>query len=620
MSVRAAHRAGARAPPVPTRETPIGAVVCALHQQSEIMAIVNPVAWPAPRAPSREGGFVDGTDEPGRFAWIHKPMDPNGVGLVIVPPFGYEAICAHRSLRHLAEAAARAGVLAVRFDLDGTGDSIGDDLEPARLEAWLATIGDACDLVRTAGATRLVLAGVRLGATLATLVAEMRGDVAGLVAIAAVPCGKALVREGRALQLALDLAPPPADASPPDAAHEIAGFALTDETRAAITDLDLTSPRRPPARAVLVIDRDDRPPNDAWVAAMRGVGADVIHDRLPGYLEMMLDPHRTEVPRQIIDTTVEFAASRPPLARVTRAPAVVLAPRAAIDGLTEELVAIDDHLVGIASWRGPAPRRAVILLNAGATPRIGPNRLYVKLARVLAARGMLAVRIDQSGLGDSPPHPGADENVVYAEHAVADVGATVAWVRARGATHVTVVGMCSGAYHALRAGVAGHAIDAFVSINPLTFFWKPDLPLDFAAFRVTADARRYQQSMRRAGAWRKLLRGDVDLARVARVVGERARAAAGSRARDVLRHLHVRLPDDLGGELRELARRDVAMHFVFAADDPGREMLLEQGGSVIAKLVRAGTLSIDVIPNADHTFTARWSHPLLIQTIVRALA
>ena len=150
---------------------------------------------PRTEAPAAEAGFFSGNGSRPRFGWLHRAgMPAMGIGLIIVPPFGYEAICAQRTLRHLAEEAAQAGVTAVRVDLDGTGNSAGDDLDPQRLECWLASIDDACELARSAGVDRLVLAGIRLGATLATLAACRRHDVAGLVAIAAVPSGKALLR------------------------------------------------------------------------------------------------------------------------------------------------------------------------------------------------------------------------------------------------------------------------------------------------------------------------------------------------------------------------------------------------------------------------------------------
>ena len=564
-----------------------------------------------------EGVFFQ-TGERSRFGWIHRPAIANGVGLVIVPPFGYEAICAHRSLRHLADAAARAGVLAVRFDLDGTGDSAGDDLDAGRLDAWLASIADACELARAQGADRLVLAGVRLGATLATVAAAQRADVVGVVAIAAVASGKALVREGRALQMQLQLAAAPAGVTtPPEDVHEQVGFALTADTRAALSKIDLVKLGKP-APAVLVIDRDDLPANDRWTEALRAAGADVQYERLPGYADMVLDPHRAVVPQAIVDATVAFAAARPALASPAPSSELTVAPRAElpIDGtsVTEEVVWLDRELVGICSRMRGEPIRGVILLNAGAVPRVGPNRLHVPLARRLAARGDLVLRLDLSGIGDSLPRPGADENVVYSDQAIRDIGIAVDWVRRQGAREVAVVGLCSGAYHAFKAAVAGQPIDAVVPINPLTFFWVPGMPLDFAAFRVTEAAQRYGKSVRNAASWKKLLSGKVDIRRVARVVYERGRSVAEHRARDVLRRLRVPLKDDLGSELDQLARRGVAMNFIFAGDDPGRAMLHEQGGGSVKRVT-----SIEVIDGPDHTFTPRWSHPLLEAAIMRAI-
>jgi pimeloyl-ACP methyl ester carboxylesterase len=572
------------------------------------------ITAPAPRpaaAPRAEACFFHGDDR-ARFGWVHRPAAPaSGTALVIVPPFGYEAICAHRALRHLAEAAAGAGVLAVRFDLDGTGDSAGDDLERGRLDAWLASIDDACELARASGAERIVLAGVRLGATLAAIAGSRRRDVAGLVAIAGVAAGKAYVREARALQQQLALAPPPPGVPAlPEDVHELVGFALPGELRTALAQTDLAAHR--PAPAVLLIDRDDLPGNTKYADALRSLGSAVEQVRLPGYVEMMLDPHRAIVPQAIVDATVAFAGARP-AAGTQPARKLRIASHAEIEAVTEELVAIDDCLVGVVTRLRTPSRRAIVLLNAGGVYRVGPNRLHVAVARRLASRGDLVLRVDLSGIGDSRPRPGAAENVVYSDHAVADVAACVAWARREGAREVAVVGLCSGAYHALKAAVAGQPIDTVVPINPLTFFYKPGMPLDFAAFRVTTDAQRYGKNLRSAESWRKLLRGDVDVGRVARVVAERARALAEHRARELARRLRLPLRDDLGSELYSLRRAGVAVRFIFAGDDPGRAMLVEQGGSAAARL------SITVIDGPDHTFTPRWSHPLLLDAIARAV-
>lgn len=543
------------------------------------------------------------------FAQVARPQTANGIGLVIVPPFGFEGICAHRALRHLAERAARAGLVAVRVDPHGTGDSEGDDLERGRLEAWVTSVERACDLARAEGADRLVLCGVRIGAMLAALAAGRRADIAGLVAIAATPVCKSWVREAKMMQGALGLAPAP-DGSASD--DELVGFALTGETRVGLSQVDLTKATTRPAPNVLVIDRDDLPGNDKWVAQLRALGSEVEQVRLPGYVQMVLDPHRTEIPTLIIDAAIAYAVARPAIKPVPATP-VELAPRST----SGDEVATIDGLAAIVSRPAAKPTRAVILLNAGAIRRIGPNRLHVPLARQLAAAGDLVVRVDQSGIGDSPVRSGPD-NVVYSDHAVADVGRAVAWARAQGASKVAVVGLCSGAYHAQKAAAAGQPVDRFVAINPLTFYWVPGTPLDAQAFRVTAEAERYSQSMWSAKSWQKLVRGEIDVKRVAGIVGRRVRNLVEHRGRDVLRRMGVPLKHDLGSELLALGKRGVAMRYILASTDPGGAMLAEQGGRTVGVLAKT-LLKIETIEGPDHTFTPRWSHPLLLDAIARAL-
>jgi predicted alpha/beta hydrolase len=346
--------------------------------------------------------------------------------------------------------------------------------------------------------------------------------------------------------------------------------------------------------------------------------------RLSGYVEMMLDPHRTVIPSAIIEAAVGFAlsgASSPPSTKPRAA--LELRERAEfdVDGTTiiEEPVRVDAYQWGIATRTASSPRRAVLLLNAGAVGRIGPNRLYTRLARRLAAGGHLVLRLDLAGIGDSGTHAASVENTVYSTHAVDDVAAAVTWLRRTAVDTLAVVGLCSGAYHALRAAHAGLAIDTVVAINPLTFHYKPGMPLDFAAFRVAADAARYQRAMANGRSWRKLLRGQVDLKRVVKIVWLRGIATLARPMRELLRTLRVPMRDDLGSELSGLARRGVRVRFVFAASDPGRTLLFEQGGSVVPRLLADNRIAITTIDGPDHTFTPRWSHAALLDAVAAAI-
>src|SRR3954467_9045276 len=61
-------------------------------------------------------------------------------GAVLCPPMGEEGRAAHRTFRRLAEELADAGIVALRFDYDGTGDSAGLQDAPDRVRGWVASI------------------------------------------------------------------------------------------------------------------------------------------------------------------------------------------------------------------------------------------------------------------------------------------------------------------------------------------------------------------------------------------------------------------------------------------------------------------------------------------------
>jgi pimeloyl-ACP methyl ester carboxylesterase len=86
---------------------------------------------------------------------------------------------------------------------------------------------------------------------------------------------------------------------------------------------------------------------------------------------------------------------------------------------------------------------ACLLLNVGLTHRIGPRRLNVKLARQLARDGIPSLRLDLSGIGDSPP---ARSRTRFREQAVGDLRAAMDQLEAStGIRRFVVLGICSGA-------------------------------------------------------------------------------------------------------------------------------------------------------------------------------
>ena len=556
------------------------------------------------------------------FGWLHAPAEGfvAPLGLVICPPFGFEEVCAHRSLRELAAAAARVGVPSLRVDLPGCGHSAGDDFQPQLWQAWQDGLSEAADGLRAAfGVTHVVFLGVRLGATLAMLTAAARTDVAGVVAIAPVMSGRAYLRE-----LALLEAAASPGAEEVDGLVQATGFVLTESTAAALRAVDLRAPQRPPAPRMLLVDRDDLPASDETAAAFRRAGAAVDVARWPGYLRMMDDPQRCEVPLVMLEGiaatlsrwTAEIDAATP------RPDAFAPGPRWRDTlSLREQGVAIVERPVRVPTAGGALfgvlaePERAaegqpaLVMLTAGAVHAIGPNRLWVRLARRWAARGRTVLRVDLSGIGDSPPAPGAEEQVVYSRQALDDVRATIDFIRhEHGAGAVHLIGLCSGAYHALKAAVQGQPIAGAVIVNPLTYFWHDGDALkdvrDFEVFKLSA---RYRYKFFSVNAWRRLLRGQLDPAIVIEVMLRRVGAALTAWWPDLRRALGRPLREDIAAELAAAWKAGIRLHLLFACPHPGLALFQQQGGRAVERLRASGAFDRHLVHGADHTFT-RWHH------------
>lgn len=477
----------------------------------------------------------------------------------------------HRPIRHFAEAFARAGIPTLRFDYDGTGDSAGDDRDPGRVRAWLDSIHDAIEHVKhESGADGVVLVGIRLGATLASAAAAERSDVRGVVAIAPVD-PKTYLRELDLLQATMQLTQ---RGSRAEGDRETSGFLITRETA---TDLK----RLPKLSADLVFDRDDAE-----------------------FLAMNDEPHKAAIPHQMIASTTDFIRNAPHDAGTP--------PREMLPTTYEELVFVDGVQFGILTKPSSRPRRAILLLNAGAQHHIGPNRLWVRLARKWAEQGHLVLRLDLSGLGDSVARSGRRENEIYSDIGAADVRDAVRYLRTQ-AERVTVIGLCGSAYQAFKAAVQGMDAQHVVLLNLRCFFWKDGSSLDAVSARTAtvAEAQRYKSVMFESSRWKKLLTGKVNVRAASRIVGGRLVAMAVSRGRRLAQRVGLAIGDDLAAELSAVARHGTRLRFVFSDHEPGEALLPELAGRVGRRQ------SIERVEGADHTFTAMWTHSVLEALLTR---
>ena len=428
------------------------------------------------------------------FGWYHRstPADKKTFAVVVCKPFGYEAICAHRSIRAFSEAAAALGIPTLRFDYTGTGDS--SEINPGadQLAIWVRDIRAAVrEVQRLSGAQRVYLMGFRLGALLAILAAEQTEALAGLILIAPILDGRRLVRELRTMRLAATIGRETANDS---GVMEVSGFLLSAATIGTLAGIDLKSPRILASCEVLVIDGASMPVARAWSEELNRSGIAATYRALPGMVEMLMTaPQFAAVPLQMLAATREWLTQRPPqgdaaLKSVAYADPGIAAPTTmtlALPGASGgELIAErplflepDLLLFGIVTEppEGASCKGIVILTNAGADYHIGASGINVLLARRWARAGYVVLRMDLAGLGDSNTRPGRPDNEVFPPAAVDDIRAARQWMQARYGNHdLSLVGLCSGAFHAMQAAFAALPVKRTIMVNPETYFWSED--------------------------------------------------------------------------------------------------------------------------------------------------
>jgi alpha-beta hydrolase superfamily lysophospholipase len=559
-----------------------------------------------------------GSGDEALFAWHHHAPRaiPRDCVAVLCGPIGPEYTRSHRTVRHLADRLAAAGIPAIRFDYQGCGDSAGDEASPDRLGAWRRSIAAAAwHARRLSGCSRVCLIGIRLGATLAALEAEEVGaDL--LVLWNPVVKGRAYTRELQAIAMTA------AEGSAQADGLESAGFSISPETLAALKAIDLTQTRYKARARVLVAGRDDMA-FDASLAAhlsRSGVDHDVV--TLSGWNGMMADHQWTVVPETALAAIVEWLHSHTLARPAMKAPTTPNAEAMMLGGLRETLCRFgaDAHLFGVLT----EPRQArdvpaVILLNAGSIHHVGPSRLYVRLARGLAEDGFPCLRLDHEGIGDSVLRQPGVENEPYAASAMQDLQSAIDLLKARGHRRFVVMGLCSGAHTAFHAArqFEGEPIECALLVNPWYFYWSAGMTYDPNCHHFE-NVVAVQRSMRSPDRWKRLLRGEVDFSRVtgmaATLVAQMARKATWF-GREMAEIVAPSAGSQLSRDFRKIFAHGRTVWLYEADAEPAGAVAMTEARRTYHRARREGRLVHERIVGGDHTFTQSAARAELIRRL-----
>lgn len=237
-----------------------------------------------------------------------------------------------------------------------------------------------------------------------------------------------------------------------------------------------------------------------------------------------------------------------------------------------------------------------VFINSGIIHRVGPNRIYVRMARALAARGFTCLRFDLAGIGDSlvdPDAPGSDPQELM-DWDTADALDFLAQGD-QGQTFI-LLGICSGANQALRMAAADDRVVGAVMIDPDTYQTPGTYVRHY--WRRVRDVTDWPGIIaRRVGKWGSRLPGDPRPPRFLRATLLPAKA-------------------EMERTLDSLVERGVRLCYVFS----NRELYYnfdDQFFREFPSMRHRPGVSVKYYGDADHTFSAPLVQERLVEMLLR---
>ncbi|MCW3003969.1 MAG: hypothetical protein JWQ20_3267, partial [Conexibacter sp.] len=373
--------------------------------------------------------------------------------------------------------------------------------------------------------------------------------------------------------------------------------------------------------------RDGSAPDAHLADAARAGGAEVTVGSGDGWGDMLDEPGRSRAPWasvRVIDAWLDAAPAGPARPRDDAAPPAAAASALFAGGAVREQPLHIDGVDGVLSEPaadGPAPF-TLVLVNAGSVRRIGPNRMWVELARRWAARGVPSVRLDLAGIGEAEgPESMEGQDARYYEGVFStQISAVIDALQERGAAgRFAPLGLCSGAYWALHAAADDPRVETAYLLNARALVWD-------RALTVERDSRKLSY-LTRASTYRRVLRGDIPLSRgleIARALAQKARAKVRPAApADAATRVGAADPvDALLDRLRDAGKEP---YLLFTGGEPVHEELA-RSGRLAAQPERWPNLRIDELTEFRdvHTFQTvglqRRAHALVDAAIARDVA
>lgn len=549
------------------------------------------------------------------------------VAVLFLSPWGIDELSTRRFFRIVAEHLSEIGISSLRFDYPGTVNAMEAHDAEIDVEAWCrSAIDGAGTLRRLSGARHIVLFGFGLGGAIALKVSRDIQNLAGLALFAPVVAGRRYLRELSLWSAMIDegVGVPPRlrDTAP----GTIAGLTMP---KGIIDTLEALNLKTFPGTSADRIFFARRPDNDADRKLRDQLvknGADVRDFEFTGYDRMVQNPHGQRFPDGLVPGFLDWMRDLPAAGEPVQTPSPNPPSLEALTSgaIRETYVRMGKHLNLLGTLCEPvsnATEVTVVLLSTAYDHQAGWGRSSVELARRLAEKGIVSLRFDSAGVGDSPPVSGRRLEVLYDEAQIADVSVVKEFLETIGRTGPALLfGRCSGAYVAFRAAAEDQRWSGCIAVNPYIFRWHGTPPENIArsAPRPLAD---YSRKALRVQTLSRLFKGDIDVRAALRHIRVRVGQRLSNLMAPILGPLmpNERLNRAVHSDIARLSQRPGKSCIVYSAGDPGIESMKVHFGEDGRKLAAYPNVECRILPDTDHNVTPRASREMLF-TIVESTA
>lgn len=542
----------------------------------------------------------------GTFGWLHAPRGGVGrVAVLICPGLMQDALLSHVSLRLLGDRLAEAGYWALRFDYPGTGDSQAEgDVEPpeGHWQSWLNGIDGAADWLReTTGASELVLCGLRIGATLATLVATKRDDVAGLIQLAPVVRGNSYVRQ-LLVQAQLQTGQP----LPAGEDLVFYEFRLSPRTLDEMRAVDLRQVALRGGQKVAIHPRADSRLVEECLQTWKAGGTQVVRGAWPKLEPMMRHNVIEENTLADFSDVVAWLSRAVPYDATHRAVtpsagAPSLRPAGCIE--TPMNFGRRGRLFGVLCQPEQGrPDLAVIMTNSGRDPHYGSCRQSVTFARRLAREGIASLRMDFAGLGDSLGPLGKEHELtpMFESDRFPDLKGAIDALERLGYRRFALQGLCAGAYHCLHGALADPRVSDLLLVNIPLFSLPGQVVMNYLNYRGSSLAH-YIKRLFSIDGLTKLLGGKVDVFNILRGQMTQTKLRASATVQDLASRVGIADKRTVAHRaMADLSARGVRTMFLFSAGQSEIDAFATEFGKHGEGLASYPGTEMHVIEHMDH--------------------